>query len=57
LFLACKVEEFPRTLRDVIENTGKVLKRKKAEELTKEVMILKTSLLDNFKKKTLILFR
>jgi hypothetical protein len=37
LFLACKVEEFPRTLRDVIENTGKVLRRKKAEELTKEV--------------------
>jgi cyclin T len=38
LFLACKVEEFPRTLRDVIENTGKVLKRKKAEELTKEMI-------------------
>ncbi|CAF1111206.1 unnamed protein product [Rotaria sordida] len=38
LFLACKVEEFPRTLRDVIENTGKVLRRKKAEELTKEMI-------------------
>ena len=37
LFLACKVEEFPRTLRDVIENTGKVLRRKKPEEFTKEV--------------------
>jgi cyclin T len=38
LFLACKVEEFPRTLRDVIENTGKVLRRKKADELTKEMI-------------------
>ncbi|CAF1456741.1 unnamed protein product [Adineta steineri] len=38
LFLACKVEEFPRTLRDVIENTGKVLRRKKADELTPEMI-------------------
>lgn len=38
LFLACKVEEFPRTLRDVIENTGKILRRKKPEELTKEMI-------------------
>ncbi|CAF0980993.1 unnamed protein product [Rotaria sp. Silwood1] len=38
LFLACKVEEFPRTLRDVIENTGKVLRKKKTEELTKEMI-------------------
>ncbi|UJR21519.1 hypothetical protein I4U23_024604 [Adineta vaga] len=38
LFLACKVEEFPRTLRDVIENTGKVLRRKKAEEFTPEII-------------------
>ncbi|CAF0722393.1 unnamed protein product [Adineta ricciae] len=38
LFLACKVEECPRTLRDVIENTGKVLRRKKPEELTPEII-------------------
>ncbi|CAF0984820.1 unnamed protein product [Didymodactylos carnosus] len=38
LFLACKVEEFPRTLRDLIENTGKVLRKKKAEEMTQEMI-------------------
>jgi transcription initiation factor TFIIIB Brf1 subunit/transcription initiation factor TFIIB len=37
LFLACKVEEVPRTLSSVIENTDKLLRRKKVEELSKEV--------------------